>query len=63
MTSSELLLVSAERYASLISMAAKISGETVRQSRLNIGMKNISEDLSLLYVLHKLCLCFLYNTL
>ena len=40
MTSGELLLNSAERYAVLIAMSANISGEnTVRlsQSRLNIG--------------------------
>ena len=38
MTSSELLLSSAERYAAITAMSANISGEqTLRQSRLNIG--------------------------
>ena len=38
MNSSELLLSSAERYAAITAMSANISeGQSLRQSRLNIG--------------------------
>ena len=38
MTSSELLLHNAERYAAITAKSANVSGEqTLRQSRLNIG--------------------------
>ena len=40
MKSSELLLSSAERFAAVTATSANISGEqTLRQSRLNIGMQ------------------------